>query len=197
MTTDQPETLVDTFVRFGRIEDGFGCRVGVGLAPCWACILRDDDCERQYIELAVWSDAREAHGQPFAMTFDRRTPSGSASSPSGVPALSRCAASRGSGGYEVWRMTASRAMTWSAAIAHLRQRSGRGRNRRRTGPTAMAIAPLPLPRTPQPSAVSSLPRPRAPSAVTPRAGKDPAVGGRLGIGRAHDVRRRGGGWRRR
>jgi hypothetical protein len=33
MTTDQPETLVDTFVRFGRIEDGFGCRVGVGLAP--------------------------------------------------------------------------------------------------------------------------------------------------------------------
>jgi hypothetical protein len=150
MTTDQPETLVDTFVRFGRIEDGFGCRVGVGLAPCWACILRDDDCERQYIELAVWSDAREAHGQPFAMTFDRRTPSGSASSPSGVPALSRCAASRGSGGYEVWRMTASRAMTWSAAIAHLRQRSGRGRNRRRTGPTAMAIVPLPLPRTPQP-----------------------------------------------
>jgi hypothetical protein len=70
MTTDQPETLVDAYVRFGRIEDGFGCRVGVGLAPCWACILMDDDCERQYIELAVWPDAREAHGQTFAMTFE-------------------------------------------------------------------------------------------------------------------------------
>jgi len=40
------------------------------LAPCWACILSDDDCERQYVELAVTPDAGEAHGKTFAMTFE-------------------------------------------------------------------------------------------------------------------------------
>jgi hypothetical protein len=70
MTTDRPETLVNAYVRFGRIEEGFGCRIRVRLAPCWACIIRDDDCERQYVELAVGPDAGEAHGQTFAMTFE-------------------------------------------------------------------------------------------------------------------------------
>jgi hypothetical protein len=70
MITERPKTLVAAYVRFGRIEEGFACQVRVGLAPCWACILSGDDCERQYVELAVVPDAEEAHGQTFAVTFE-------------------------------------------------------------------------------------------------------------------------------